>query len=113
MAVTASVSLENLKNAATKLEKQRANIINTYNKKVVPVLDSSKECLKVSGVNTEETKAQFDSVYNNLNKQLKGLVNLLNNQVLPNYTELVEVLRSLFNNDFASKFQELINGMKI
>lgn len=109
---TTSVSIDSLKEAATKLEKQRSNIMNTYKKKVVPVLDSSKECLKVSGVDTEETKASFNNVYNNLNKKLEKLVSVLNDKVIPNYSELVDILRDLFNKEFAAEFQNLINGMK-
>jgi len=112
MAVTASVSLESLKNAAGKLENQRSIISTAYNEQVAPVLDSSKECLKVSGVDTLQTKAQFDKVYKDLDKQLSGLVSLLNDKVIPSYNELVEALKKLFNNEFASKFQELINGMR-
>ena len=109
---TASVSIDSLKEAATKLEKQRASIYDTYTSQVVPVLDSSKECLKVSGVDTEETKTQFNKVYDNLNKKLEELVSVLNDKVIPNYTELVEILRTLFNKDFATEFKNLINGMR-
>ena len=109
---TTSVSIDSLKEAATKLEKQRSNIMTTYKKKVVPVLDSSKECLKVSGVDSEETKTNFNKVYDNLNKELEKLVSVLNDKVIPNYSELVDILRDLFNKDFATEFQNLINGMK-
>ena len=107
-----SVSIESLKQAASKLETQRDKIYKTYKNEVIPVLDSSKECLQISGVDTEETKQQFNTVYNSLNKQLSGLVSLLNDTIIPNYSELVDILRSMFNKDFASKFQSLINGMK-
>ena len=109
---TESVSIDSLKEAAAKLEKQRKNIINTYKKKVVPVLDSSKECLKVSGVDIEETKTKFNKVYDDLDKKLEKLFSVLNDKVIPNYSELVDILRDLFNKEFATEFQNLINGMK-
>ncbi len=102
------VSIVDLKNVLTSLKKQRDILNNEYKGSISSVLDSSQSCLGVAGLNTAVIKESFNNVFKNINTSLDALINVLENNVIKNYSELAEAIRKLFNNDFASKMNDLL-----
>ena len=105
----ASISLSELKTIAKSLEAEREQIYSTYKNKVLPVLESSDKCFYVAGLRTQDIISSFNTIFEGVNTRLTNLVNVLNDNVISQYTEVSMTITKLFNNDFASKLYELLN----
>ena len=103
------VSLDELKQIANSLESQREQIYNTYNNKVKVVLQNTDKCFKVAGLKTADILNSFNTTFKNINDGLSGLVNVLNNNVIPQYNEIAIAIQEMFNRDFASQMTELLS----
>ncbi len=103
------VSLDELKQIANSLESQREQIYNTYNNKVKVVLQNTDKCFKVAGLKTTDILNSFNTTFKNINDGLSGLVNVLNNNVIPQYNEIAIAIQQMFNRDFASQMTELLS----
>ena len=67
--------------------------------------------MQVSGIDYSQIESIFSSTYTQLNKDYEELINVLNNTVIANYTELAEAIRKMFNQDFATKLNGIL-GLK-
>ncbi len=103
------VSLDELKQIANSLESQREQIYNTYNNKVKVVLQNTDKCFKVAGLKTADILNSFNTTFKSINDGLSGLVNVLNNNVIPQYNEIAIAIQQMFNRDFASQMTELLS----
>ncbi len=106
---TSAISLDQLKTVANSLEEQRQAIYNTYNQKVKKVLTSSQQCFQVAGLDFSQIESSFNTTFNTVNTNLQGLVLLLNNDVIRNYSEVSEALKKLFNTDLAKQLESLLS----
>ncbi len=104
------VSIEELKSVLASLKKQKENLSSVYKGSISSVLESSNSCLAVANLDTSAIKSTFDSVFNDIDTNMDALINVLENKVIRNYSELAEAIRTMFNNDFMTKMNELIAG---
>ena len=105
----AYISLGELKSIAKSLETERQQINSTYKSKIIPVLESSKKCFFVAGLDTQEIIENFNSIFNDTDTRLTNLINVLNNNVIAEYSEIAQAITKMFNSDFASKLRSLLN----
>ena len=85
--------------------------MNTFTSKILPVLNSSEECLKVSGLNYEEVQKSFNDVFNKLDGRLTDLSRALTDKIIPGYENASDVIRQMFNTEFAEELQKALSIM--
>ena len=62
--------------------------MNVYYSIIRPVMQSSKECIDVSGVNFDEIDELFNSIFFNASNRISDLSNVLTNKIIPNYENI-------------------------
>ena len=80
-----SVDTSALREIVTNMNSQKEELIKIYNSIIKPVLESSKECIKVSGIDFEEVEQLFATIFNNVSYNVNNLSNELTNKIIPNY----------------------------
>ncbi|MBR4178222.1 MAG: hypothetical protein IKR57_02595 [Bacilli bacterium] len=96
------VSIKGIKNLSNILDARRESIKKIYENELIVLLE---ECNELYGISL----AGYDELYSNINSKLIMLSNLLEGGISHDYEELVDNLKSIFTNDFNSKFNELMN----
>ena len=86
------VNQDELNKVSTEIKKKSNQIYDTYKKQVRKVLELSSECFTASGIDTNLILDTFDSTYKELNDKMNNIVEMLNNHVLQDYTDLNEQL---------------------
>ena len=102
-----SLSLAELNRVLASLKEQKTAIAKTK-KKVDAVLESSSSCLAISGLDYSTIADSFDTTFNKMDTNLDALINVLENDVIKSYAELMLIMRRIFNKDFASKLSGLL-----
>ena len=103
-----AISLAELKAVASSLQSQKDTMYSLYKNNIVSILESTRSCFKVAGVDYSAIENSFKSTYTELNRRYEELINVLNNDIIAGYTELTSAIVQLFNKDFASKFNQLL-----
>ena len=106
---TTSITLEEIKAVLASLKQQRDTIKDCYNSDIKKVLESSDACLKVSGLDTSAINSSISTTFNKVIEYLNGLINVLENDVIKNYSDVSTSLRQMFGSDFATKLSELLD----
>ena len=109
---SAAISLAELKEVSKSLQSQKDTIHSLYNNNIVSILESTRSCFKVAGIDYSSIENSFRSTYNELDKRYEELINVLNNSVIARYSELSAVIVQMFNTDFASRLNELLGLTK-
>ena len=87
----------------------KKDTINTlYKNKIKAVLTSTNTCFGVNGVDFSDIENAFNNSFNNLNNYYGDLINVLNNDVIARYSELLDALRKTFNQDLKSKLMSYL-----
>ena len=102
------VSVEDLRQVANNLLSEKYKISDIYNKKIVSILDNSKDAITASGVNFDEFRATFSNVFSRLSTNLENLSNALTNEIIPKYNDLNSFVGKSFNVDFANEMNSLL-----
>ena len=103
-----SISLDELKAVAKSLQSQKDTINTLYKNKIKAVLTSTNTCFGVNGVDFSDIENAFNNSFNNLNNYYGDLINVLNNDVIARYSELLDALRKTFNQDLKSKLMSYL-----
>ncbi len=106
-----AISLEELKRVLTSLKNQRETIINEYKSNITKVLETSHDCISVSGLDMYAVTSAFDSTFNALEQNFDALIQVLENDIIKNYSDLSMAIQNLFSAQFAAKLSELL-GIK-
>ncbi len=109
---SSAISLEELKQVSKALQSQKDTIYSLYKKNIVSVLESSRSCFKVAGVDFTNIENTFRSIYTELNRNYESLINVLNNNVIAGYSEVSETIKRMFNKEFATKLNEILGTVK-
>lgn len=110
------VKTDEIRQIANNINSKREEINGVFKTDVLPVLNSSEDCLKVSGLNYDEVINAFNNLFNSLDGQLNNLTDVLINKVIPSYENVSEVIKKYFNADFAEQMSKAIatmNGTQI
>ncbi len=83
-----SVDVNELKKVASSIASRRDELMNVYYSIIRPVMQSSKECIDVSGVNFDEIDELFNSIFFNASNRISDLSNVLTNKIIPNYENI-------------------------
>lgn len=83
-----SVDVNELKTVASSIASRRDELMNVYYSIIRPVMQSSKECIDVSGVNFDEIDELFNSIFFNASNRISDLSNVLTNKIIPNYENI-------------------------
>ena len=102
------VSVEDLRQVANNLLSEKDKISDIYNKKIVSILDNSKDAISASGVNFDEFRTTFSNVFSRLSTNLENLSNALTNEIIPKYNDLNSFVGKSFNVDFANEMNSLL-----
>ena len=102
------ITANELKNVLSSLKRQRETIKTTYNSMIKNVLESSSSCFSVAGLDYESIISSFDSTFTSLDSNLGALIDVLENNVIKTYSELVIAIRQMFGTDFANRMSQLI-----
>ena len=103
-----SVSIDELRMVAQSLRKQNEELQSQYTGTIKSVLDSSAACLNVAGVDISSINSAYSKVFSDINTGMEQLIDVLENSVIKNYSELSEALKKMFNSDFKNKMEELL-----
>lgn len=109
---TLKVDSAQLSTVPTTLKAKSEDILKVYNNNVKNILETSKEAIAVSGLNFETFESYFASAFTSLSNELENLANVLQNQILPKYDNLSISIRNVFNNEFGSQMQSIIEELK-
>ena len=102
------ISTDELNSVLNSLKKQKELIHDEYQKSIKTVLESSQQCFQVSGVNYSSLISIFDSTFNSLDSNFEALINVLQNNVIKNYSELAVAIKKMFDDNFADKLMSLL-----
>lgn len=104
-----AISIDQVKLVLQSLKNSKSNIKSTYNNDIRSVLQSSQQCLAVSGVNYTQLINILDEVFKTIDTNFDGLIDVLENKVISGYTDLSFALTQLFNNSLGSQLSSLLN----
>ena len=107
----AYISLDQVKAILQSLETERNKIYNTYKSNIAPVLNSSESCFKVAGLNTKDIISSFDNTFKQVDSSIQSLTNALNTTVIQGYSDTTQIIKNMFDKDFANKISSLL-GIK-
>lgn len=102
------ISTEELKTLLSSLKEQKELINGEYKNSIRSVLESSSSCFSVSGVDYSRIISIFDDTFNSLDSNFEILINVLENNVIKNYSELAVAIKKMFDDNFANKLSELL-----
>lgn len=105
------VSKEGIIQIAQNIDTRRQEIYDVYKTQIVPILKSSEECLSVSGLNYDDVIKSFENVFNSLNTQITDLYKALTDKIIPNYENTSNIIRQLFNSEFAEELSGILSTM--
>ncbi len=75
------------------------------------MLEKSKNCISVSGLNFDQTIQSFNQIFTKVTTNIDFLTEKLEKDVIPKYNLLSEEIKTLFNEEFATKMSELCANM--
>lgn len=96
---------------AQNIDSRRQDIMDVYKSKILPILQSSSECLSVSGLDYEDVIKSFDNVFNSLDTQITDLYRALTDKIIPSYENSSNIIRQLFNSEFAEELSKILSIM--
>ena len=96
---------------ADRLDSKKEQIMNVYKNKLIPLIESSEDCLKVSSLSYDEVINSFNSVFNSLDQRMNELTSVLKNKIIPEYENAAGVIRNSFNNTFADEMRSILSSM--
>ncbi len=96
---------------ADRLDSKKEQIMNVYKNKLIPLIESSEDCLKVSSLSYDEVINSFNSVFNSLDQRMNELTNVLKNKIIPEYENAAGAIRNSFNNTFADEMRSILSNM--
>ena len=102
------ISTEELKTLLSSLKEQRELISNEYKNSIRNVLESSSSCFNVSGLDYSYIISIFDDTFNSLESNFDRLIDVLENNVIKNYSELAVAIKKMFDENFANKLNEIL-----
>ena len=97
---------------ADRLDSKKEQILNVYKNRLIPLIQSSEDCLKVSNLSYDEVIDSFNSVFNALDQRMNELTNVLRNKIIPEYENAASAIRNSFNNNFADEMRSILSNMK-
>ena len=97
---------------ADRLDSKKEEIISVYRSRLLPLLKSTEECLKVSSLSYDEVFNSFDSVFNTLDHRMTELTSILKNKIIPEYENSASAISSAFNNTFAEEMRSILSQMR-
>ena len=106
------VKTDDLNSIANGINKQKDKIIEAYNSKIKSAFDYSSKFLVVSGLDYNDTIKAYDDLFNSLNNQVTKLVDVLEKDIIPKYSEANQLISSMFNNEFKEQMQRALQIMK-
>ena len=99
------VSISGLKGLANILNGRREELKSIFEGELIPTLN---ECKTVCNIN----EVAYMQIYNNIINKLGMLANILDGSISHDYQELVENLNDIFNGEFTTTFNNLMNSDK-
>ena len=78
------VKTEDIRLIAKNIDTKREEINTIYKNEVLPVLNSSEDCLKVSGLKYDDVSNSFNNLFNSLDEHLGKLSKVLVEQIIYN-----------------------------
>ena len=103
------VNIDNLKKIAFNIDKKKDEIKTLYEMKIKSIVDFSKECIIKNGADYDKINNNFNELFNDLDNRLNILVDLLNNKIIPSYSDLSVNIKEYFNNQFALELENLLD----
>ena len=103
-----AITTAELRSVLNSLKTQRESIRYEYNNNIKRVLDSSSQCFSVAGLDYSTIIETFNDTFGTMDKNFENLIDVLENNVIRNYTELVAAIRKMFGKSFADKLINLL-----
>ena len=110
---SARITLDEVSLVLKSLKEQREAIRSVYKNKIAGVLDSSAGCFSVAGLDHAQISEAFNKKFAELDKKYYALIDVLENNVIKEYSEIIAALREMFNDKFASQMQDLLGLRKL
>jgi len=104
------LDLDGLRIISNSLKQEKSKIEEIFNQDIIEILLNSSECLTEQGINYEEYCEEVGTLFDKFNNSFNDLTDVLSNKIIPRYENLSGDLTSLFNSDFASKMNSLLEN---
>lgn len=102
------INSEQITSIASSLKSKGNSIVKEYKSNCTSALEMSKDCIQLSGLNTDEFFKALDNVYQKLNDKLAEFADFLTNTVAAEYDITSQAIVSSFNDDFADEISKLL-----
>ena len=90
------------------IQKDTESMNDLYKNQVVRALEGCQNDLVVSGVNFDDIRTSFDTLFTNLTGQLNTFTDVMQNTILPQYETTAASITRLFNQDFANEMNDYL-----
>lgn len=74
-------------------------------------MEKSQSCISISGLNFEQINQSFNQIFKKVTTNLDSLTLKLEKDVIPKYNALGEEIKAMFNQEFATKMNDLCTDM--
>ncbi len=101
------IDTSKVRNVASTIRTKQEEIVKELNSTIIPSLNSLNG--KYVNFNKEDMIDQINKEFENLDKRINSLIEILNNNVAGGFEELGESIKHSFNEEFKAQFEELIN----
>ena len=103
------INISDLKNISKNMHTKKNDIIDIYNKDVKELLLNSKDCIEYANQKYDELDIFFKNSFSKFSDNFDELLNILDNKVIPSYEDLSNNIKTLFNEQFAKKFENFVD----
>lgn len=103
--------ISELKDTNEKLVEETNELNNLVQEKVLPALEICKDNLIMSGLNYEEIKTTFDTVFKNTTSQINELTSAMNDTIIPKYEQTAASIAKIFNQDFVNEMNNYMSNI--
>ena len=102
------INTEEIKSLSNKLCMHGKEILNAYHKDANVALNMGKECLVLTGLNTDVFFRTLEMTYESLYDRIETLATFLNNNVAMGYDETSQITANNFNSKLGSQLETLL-----
>ncbi len=106
---SSTVTIDELKRVLESLKTQRETINSVYNDKIQSVINNSASCFGIAGLDCTKIEESYRDTFATINTNFEKLIDILENDVIKNYSELSLAIKQMFNIDFANQMETLLN----
>ena len=102
------ISIDELKNVANSMETKKDQINNLYETKIKKSILYVSKTMNNNNQIQDEIEIELKKAFIDFDTNMDDLIQLLKNTIIPNYEDLSNELKYLFNKQFAKEMEKIL-----